>query len=103
VHPSLASRVSLQPLITSPLSISGAVIITADFNMPHPIDVEVAGSSIGPVDTALLTQIVNDLAKTILLPWANYKAQHQVQTTRYEPNRPYLFRSVPFVFFLTRG
>jgi hypothetical protein len=65
--------------------------------MPRPIDVEVAGSSIGPVDAALLTQLVGDLAKTVLLPWINYKAQHQVRAIA--PLCSVLFQ---FCFHVTR-
>jgi hypothetical protein len=57
---------------------SGAVIVTAQFTMPSPIDIEVVGSSIGHLDTTLLTQGINDIAKTIVLPWLNYKGLHQV-------------------------
>jgi hypothetical protein len=61
-----------------PPSPSGAVIVTADFTVPSPIDIEVVSSSIGPVDTQLLSQGINDIVKTIVLPWLNYKGQHQV-------------------------
>ena len=61
---------------------SGAVIVTAQFTMPSPIDIEVVGSSIGHLDTTLLTQGINDIAKTIVLPWLNYKGLHQVQISK---------------------
>ena len=50
--------------------------------MPSLIDIEVVGSSIGPLDTTLLTQVINDITKTIVLPWLNYKGQHQVQISK---------------------
>jgi hypothetical protein len=40
---------------------SGAVIVTAEFSLPLPVDIEVISSSIGPLDTQLLTQGINDL------------------------------------------
>jgi hypothetical protein len=61
---------------------SGAVIVTAQFTMPSPIDIEVLGSSIGHLDTTLLAQGINDIAKTIVLPWLNYKGLHQVQISK---------------------
>jgi hypothetical protein len=56
---------------------SGAVIVTAEFSLPLPVDIEVISSSIGPLDTQLLTQGINDLIKDIVLPWLNLKGQHE--------------------------
>ena len=56
---------------------SGSIIVTAHFSLPLPVDIEVISSSIGPLDTQLLTQGINDLIKGIVLPWLNLKGQHQ--------------------------
>jgi hypothetical protein len=89
-HPQLFSPVSLfpcthfilEPLLQprpcrSPRNASGAVIVTAEFSLPLPVDIEVISSSIGPLDTQLLSQGINDLIKYILLPWLNMKGQHE--------------------------
>jgi hypothetical protein len=60
------------------LPLTGAIIITAHFTMPQAIDIEVTGSSIGPLDVKLLSEEMNEVAKSIALPWINYKGQHEV-------------------------
>ena len=57
---------------------SGAIIVTAEFTMPVPIAIDVVSSSIGHLDMQLLADGMNDIVKTIVLPWLNYKGQHQV-------------------------
>lgn len=52
--------------------------MTAEFTLPVPIAIAVVSSSIGPLDTQLLADGINDILKTIVLPWLNYRGQHQV-------------------------
>jgi hypothetical protein len=52
--------------------------VTAEFTLPVPIAIAVVSSSIGPLDTQLLADGINDILKTIVLPWLNYRGQHQV-------------------------
>jgi hypothetical protein len=52
--------------------------VTAEFTLPLPIAIDVVSSSIGPLDTQLLADGINDILKTIVLPWLNYRGQHQV-------------------------
>jgi hypothetical protein len=56
-----------------------SIILTSNFTLLEPIDVEVVSSSIGPLDTKTLNQIVNDIVESIMLPWFNYMGQFKVQ------------------------